>query len=164
VATYGASLTYTLDPHTDLSVGYARAVVRGSTPLSIDVIDPADTISVSATRSVPSRYRVAAGIAHNVALAETVYTGALFVIAGPRLELGVESQYNTRLAAFEVLDLTVRVICDCVDVVFRYRAARGELSFEVGLMDFPPRPAPFVPRPVPPPPVVSTPGIPPDHQ
>ncbi len=154
VVTYGASLSYALDTYTAVSVGYARAVVRGMTPLSIDVIDPADTISVGLTRSVPSRYRLAASVAYNTVLAETVYQGALFVVAGRRLELGVEAQYNTRLTTFEVLDLTVRVICDCVDVVFRYRASRGEVSFEVGLMDFPPRPAPFVLRPVPPPPGV----------
>jgi hypothetical protein len=124
------------------------------TPLSIDVIDPADTISVGLTRSVPSRYRLAASVAYNMVLAETVYQGALFVVAGRRLELGVEAQYNTRLTTFEVVDLTVRVICDCVDLVFRYRASRGEVSFEVGLMDFPPRPAPFVSRPVPPPPLL----------
>jgi len=149
VVTYGASLTYTLDALTSVTVGYARAAIQGATPLSIDVVDPADTISIGVTRAVPFRYRVSAAVAHNLALSETVYQGALFVVTGRRLELGVEAQYNTRLAAFEVLDLTVRVICDCVDAVFRYRASRGEISFEIGLMDFPPRSAPFVPRPAP---------------
>jgi LPS-assembly protein len=149
IATYGASLTYTLDPFTSLTVGYAHASIQGATPLSIDVIDPADTVSIGVTRAVPFRYRFSAAVAQNTALSETIYQAALFVVAGPRLELGAEAQYNTRLAAFDALDLTVRVICDCVDAVFRYRASRGEVSFEIGLMDLPPRGAPFVPRPAP---------------
>ncbi|MDR7555990.1 MAG: hypothetical protein QN157_10315 [Armatimonadota bacterium] len=146
VASYGATLTYRLDRFTTATLGYGRDVVRGVTPLQIDVIDPADTLSVRVARVVPDRYRIAAGVAWNAALAETKYSASVSVVVAPRWELGLAAVYNTRLAAFEDIDYTVRWVCDCVDVVVGYRQMRQQVVLEVGLFGLPPRGDPFVPR------------------
>ncbi|MDR7483387.1 MAG: hypothetical protein QN203_12875 [Armatimonadota bacterium] len=146
VASYGATLTYRLDPFTTASLGYGRDVVRGSTPLQIDVVDPADTVSLGLARVVPDRYRASVGAAWNAAVPETKYSAAASVIVSPRWELGLAVVYSTRLAAFEDIDYTVRWVCDCVDVVVGYRQMRRQLVLEVGLFGFPERGDPFVPR------------------
>jgi hypothetical protein len=146
VVSYGATLTYRLDRFTTASLGYGRDVVRGATPLQIDVVDPADTVSVGLTRAVPDRYRAAASVAWNAALGETKYSASVHVLVSPRWELGLAAVYNTRLAAFEDIDYTVRWVCDCLDVVVGYRQMRRQFVLEVGLFGFPARGAPFAPR------------------
>lgn len=146
VASYGATVTYRLDRVTTASLRYGRDVVRGATPLQIDVVDPADTVSLGVARVVPDRYRVAASVAWNAALAETKYSASVSVVVSPRWEVGLAAVYNTRLAAFEDIDYTVRWICDCVDVVVGYRQMRRQVVLEVGLFGLPPRGDPFVPR------------------
>jgi hypothetical protein len=151
IGTLHAALSYQLDPHTHATLGYRRVIIQGSTPLSIDVVDPADTISLGVVRSVPGRYRVAAAAEYNAAVPEVRYLLAVGALVSPTVELGAAAIYNTRLAAFEDLDYTIRVICDCIEVIARYRQVRREFFIELGLTGFPERGAPFVPRLLPPP-------------
>jgi len=134
VTTFGAALTYRLDRHTTTSLRYLYVAVQGSTPLSIDVVDPANTISLGVTRTVPDRFRISAGVAHNTVVPETKLTGSFMVIATPSLEVGASASYNLRLSAFDDVDYTVRFIRDCIDVVARYRQIRNEISVEFGLV------------------------------
>ncbi len=150
ITSYGADLTYQIDPFTSATLGYARVIISGMTPLSLDVIDPADTFSLGLTRIVTDRYWVAFSAAHNVALAETKLAGLVAVVVSPRWELGASAVYNTRLAAFEDVDYTVRYLCDCVDAILRYRSTRSEISLELGLLGLGERRTPTVPRSVPP--------------
>jgi hypothetical protein len=151
IASFGADLTYGLDARTWVTLAYTYANIRGPQPLLIDNVEPASTISLTATRVIPEQYRVSVGVAHNTALNETkYYTSAAFVVRR-NLELGISAIYNSRLSAFEDIDYTARVICDCVDVTLRYRQMRGEFSFQVGLLGFGPDRAllPRAPRPAP---------------
>lgn len=134
VATLGAALTYRLDRHTTTSLRYLYVAVQGSTPLSIDVVDPASTISLGVTRTVPDRFRLSAGVAYNTVVPETKLTGSFMVIASPSLEVGASASYNVRLSSFEDIDYTVRFIRDCIDVVARYRQIRNEFSIEFGFV------------------------------
>ncbi|MGQ0568793.1 MAG: hypothetical protein ACT4P5_04560 [Armatimonadota bacterium] len=159
VTTVGADLTYQVDPYTTATVGYLFVGVGGRTPLQIDVVDPENTVSLAMARTVPDRYRVTARMAYNAAVPETKFSGSAAVIISPSLEFGVSAVYNTRLAGFEDIDYTIRGICDCVDVVVRYRQVRREFSIEFGLIGIGERPGFFVPRSPPPPPAL--PGAPP---
>lgn len=152
IAALRAALSYQLDPYTAATLGYERVAVVGSTPLSIDVVDPADTISLGVVRTVPGRYRIAASVANNAAVPEVKYTLAVGAFVSPTVELGAAVVYNTRLVAFEDIDYTIRVICDCIEVIVRYRQVRREFFIELGLTGLPERGAPFVPRPLPAPP------------
>jgi hypothetical protein len=147
-----AALSYQLDPYTTATLGYQRVTIQGSTPLSIDVVDPADTVSLGIVRTVPGRYRIAAAVENNAAVPEVRYLLAVGAFVSPTVELGAAAIYNTRLSAFEDIDYVIRVICDCVEVIVRYRQVRREFFIELGLTGFPERGAPFVPRPLPPPP------------
>ncbi len=149
ITSYGADLAYKLDPYTTATLGYSRAIITGMTPLSLDVVDPGDTISAGVTRAVTDRYRIEASVAHNAALSQTKLAGLVAVIVSPRWELSVSGVYNTRLAAFEDIDYGVRFVCDCVDVIARYRSVRRDFSLEFGLLGFGERHAPTVPRSVP---------------
>jgi lipopolysaccharide export system protein LptA len=146
VASYVASLTRSLDPHTRATLRYHYVLVTGRSPLLIDDVDPANTLSLSVARVVPDRYRWTVGASHNWAVPETKFTASAFIVTSPSLEVGVFAVYNTRLARFEDLDYTVRWICDCVDVIVRYRQAKREFSVEVGLIGFSDRREMFVPR------------------
>jgi lipopolysaccharide export system protein LptA len=157
ITSLNASLGYELDRYTTMTLGYQLVTIRGSTPLAIDVVDPASTVSLAVLRAVPGRYRIAASAAHNTALSETKYSAAVGAFVTPTLELGVSALYNTRLAAFEDIDYMLRRICDCIDVVIRYRQVRREFSIELGLVGFPERGAPFVPRAIPQPPALQPP-------
>ncbi len=150
ITSYGADLAYQVDPFTIASLGYSRGVISGMTPLSLDVVDPADTISAGITRVVRDRYWLAFSAAHNAALSETKVAGTAALVVSPRWELSASAVYNTRLAAFEDIDYGIRYLCDCVDVIVRYRSTRGEISLEFGLLGFGERRAVTVPRSVPP--------------
>lgn len=151
VTTLTASLATNLDPHTTASLGYSLVEVRGSTPLTIDVVDPASTVSLGVVRAVPDRYRVAATVSVNTAIPETRLLASVGLVVTRNVEVGIAVDYNTRLSTFEDIDYTLRWICDCVDVVIRYRQVRREFSVEFGLVGFPERGSPFVPRsPLPP--------------
>lgn len=152
ITSLSAALAYELDRYTGVTLGYQIATIRGISPLAIDVVDPANTTSIGVVRTIPGRYRIAASVAYNVALAETKYQAAVGAFVTPTLELGVSAVYNTRLGAFEDIDYLFRRICDCIDVVIRYRQVRREFSIEFGLVGFPERGAPFVPRAIPEPP------------
>jgi len=152
IASLSAALSYELETYTTVRVAYELVTIRGSTPLMIDVVDPLNTASLGVVRAVPGRYRIAASVASNVALAEIKYSASIGAFVTPTLELGVAAVYNTRLAAVEDIDYTLRSICDCLDVVIRYRHVRREFTIEVGLTGFPERGAPFVPRAIPTPP------------
>lgn len=150
IASYGADLAYQVDPFTVATLGYSRGVISGMTPLSLDVVDPADTISAGITRVVRDRYWLAFSAAHNAALSETKLSGVVAVVVSPRWELSASAVYNTRLAAFEDIDYGIRYLCDCVDVMVRYRSTRGEISLEFGLLGFGEKRTVTVPRSVPP--------------
>lgn len=134
VTTFGAALTYRLDRHTTTSLRYLYTAVQGNTPLGIDVVDPASTVSLGVTRTVPDRFRISAGVAHNTVVPETTLTGSFMVIASPSLEVGASASYNLRLSKFDDVDYTVRFIRDCIDVVARYRQIRNEISIEFGFV------------------------------
>ena len=157
ITSLNAALVYALDGYTTMALSYQLVTIHGSTPLVIDVVDPASTGSLAVVRAVPGRYRIAALVAHNTALSETKYYAAIGAFVTPRLELGVSAIYNARLAAFEDIDYMLRRICDCIDVVIRYRQVRREFSIELGLVGFPERDAPFVPRAIPQPPALQPP-------
>ncbi len=146
ITSYGADLAYQMDPFTVATLGYSRGVISGMTPLSLDVIDPADTISVGITRVVQDRYRFAFSAARNAALSETKLSGLAALVVNARWEFSMSAVYNTRLAAFEDIDYAIRHLCDCVDVIARYRSTRGEISLEFGLLGFGERRTPTVPR------------------
>jgi lipopolysaccharide export system protein LptA len=145
VASLAASLVHALDAHTRVTLRYGYVLLGGRSPLLIDDVDPENTVSLALVRAVPDRYRWALRAAHNWAVPETKVTGSVVVVTSPSLEVGVAAVYNTRLARFEDVDLAVRWICDCVDVVLRYRQVRREISLDVGLVDVTRREM-FVPR------------------
>jgi hypothetical protein len=87
-------------------------------------------------------------MAYNAAVPETKVTGSFVVAASPSLEVGVSAAYNLRTSAFDDVDYTLRVICDCVDAVVRYRQVRREISIEFGLVGITERRG-LVPRRVP---------------
>ncbi len=134
VTTLGAALNYRLDRYTTTSLRYLYVAVHGGTPLSIDVVDPASTLGLSVTRTVPDRFRLSAGVAHNTVVPETKLTASFMVVATPSLEAGASASYNLRLSAFDDVDYTLRLIRDCVDVVARYRQMRNEFSIEFGFV------------------------------
>ncbi|MDQ7841231.1 MAG: hypothetical protein RDU83_09425 [bacterium] len=134
ITTFGAALTHRLDRHTTASLRYLYVAVQGSTPLSIDFVDPASTVGLGVTRTVPDRFRISAGVAYNTVVPETNLTGSFMVIATPSLEVGASASYNLRLSAFDDIDYTVRFIRDCIDVVARYRQIRNEISIEFGFV------------------------------
>jgi hypothetical protein len=134
VLSLGTALTYRIDPVTTASLRYLLVTVQGSTPLATDVVDQASTVSLGLVRAVPDRYRIAASVAHNTAVPETTLLGSFIVAATPSLEVGVSASYNLRTSAFDDVDYTLRVICDCVDAVVRYRQIRREISIEFGLV------------------------------
>jgi hypothetical protein len=146
LSTADVRLTRTLDPHTSVFVGYTLQSIGGASPLLIDDVELESTFSVGFVRTVTDRYRVAGHVGHNTLLSETKITGSAFYVLNPSWEVGVSAVYNFRLAAFEDVDYTLRRICDCVDVVVRYRQIRREISLEFGLLGFAERRAPFVPR------------------
>jgi hypothetical protein len=154
IASFNADFTYEVDPQTWLTVGYSYVNIRGPQPLLIDNVEPASTVSLSVTRVVPDRYRVTLGTSHNFAPPGTHYFTLAAVVVRRNFEIGISAIYNSRLSGFEDIDYTIRAICDCVDVVVRYRQMRREFSFEVGLIGFgvdrallprAPRPAPVLP-------------------
>ncbi len=147
-----AALSYELDRYTTVTLAYQLVTISGSSPLTIDVVDPLNATSLGVVRAVPGRYRIAASVENNVAASEIKYAAAIGAFVTPTLELGIAGVYNTRLAAFEDIDYMLRRICDCVEVVIRYRQVRREFSIEIGLTGFPERGAPFVPRAIPQPP------------
>lgn len=134
VLSLGKALTYRFDPVTTASLRYLLVTVQGSTPLATDVVDPASTVSLGLVRAVPDRYRIAASVAHNTAVPETTLQGSFIVAATPSLEVGVSASYNLRTSTFDDIDYTLRVICDCVDAVVRYRQIRREISIEFGFV------------------------------
>jgi lipopolysaccharide export system protein LptA len=140
------TLTHRLDPQTSVFVGYTLRSTGGRSPLLIDDVELQSTFSVGFARAVTDRYRLAASAGHNTLLSETKVTGSAFYALSPSWEVGVSAVYNFRLAAFEDVDYTVRRICDCVDVIVRYRQIRREISLEFGLLGFAERRGPFVPR------------------
>jgi hypothetical protein len=146
LSTADVRLTRTLDPHTSVFVGYTLQSIGGASPLLIDDVELESTFSVGFVRTVTDRYRVAGRVGYNTLLSETKITGSAFYVLNPSWEVGVSAVYNFRLAAFEDVDYTLRRICDCVDVVVRYRQIRREISLEFGLLGFAERRAPFVPR------------------
>ncbi|MBI3998911.1 MAG: LPS-assembly protein LptD [Armatimonadetes bacterium] len=141
-----ASLAYLLDPHTTVTLEYSLVEIRGPQPQRIDNVEPASTIGLGVFRAVPDRYRIAASVAYNAAFAQTELAGAVGVILSPRWEVGVSVLYNTRLAAFENIDYMVRYICDCIDIIVRYRQVQREISLEFGLTGFTQPTGPVVPR------------------
>lgn len=146
IAGLQVDLAYDLDRHTRVRLGYALAEVRGRTPLTVDTVDPESTTSLGVERAVPNRYLFAARVAHNTAVPETRLWGTLAVAVSPSLEVGISGVYNLRTSAFEDVDYTIRSVCDCVDLVLRYRQVRREVSLELGLIGFTERQGPFVPR------------------
>jgi hypothetical protein len=150
IPSFGADLTYALEPRTTAVLGYQHAAISGATPLALDAVDPENTLSLTFTRAVPDRYRLVAGISHNAALSVTKYRGAVAVLVTPSLELGVFAVYNSAIAAFDDLDYTVRVVCDCADIFLRYRSVQRTVSIEFGLIGFGERRAQEVPRTQPP--------------
>jgi LPS-assembly protein len=151
IASFGADLTYALDAHTSVTLAYTYTGIRGPQPLLIDNVERASTLSVAATRAIADQYRVTLGVSHNTDLRETKYYASAAFVAKRNIELGISAIYNSRLSAFEDIDYTMRVICDCIDVVLRYRQIRGEISLGVGLLGFGPSRAllPRAPRPAP---------------
>jgi lipopolysaccharide export system protein LptA len=158
ITSFGADLTYEIAPLTTVTLGYAYVNIRGPQPLLIDNVEPASTISLSVARAVPDRYSLTLGAAHNAALAENKYYGAVAVVVRRNFEVGVSAIYNSRLGAFEDIDYTVRAICDCLDITLRYRQVRREFAFEVGLIGLgasrslvprSPSPPPTLPPPAP---------------
>jgi lipopolysaccharide export system protein LptA len=158
LTTVHAVLTRALDPHTAVRVGYTLRNIGGASPLAIDNVELENTYSIGMSRVVPDRYRLEARVGYNTLAPETKVTGTIGYVLSPSWEVGVSAIYNFRLAAFEDVDYTIRRICDCVDFVVRYRQIRREISFEVGLLGFAERRAPFVPRSVPRPPAVEPAG------
>lgn len=160
VASAAAALVHPLDTYTRVTLRYEYVHLGGRSPLLVDDVDPASTLSLAVVRAVPDRYRWAVRAAHNWAVPETKVAASAFVVTSPSLEVGVAAVYNTRLARLEDLDFAVRWICDCVDVVVRYRQVRREISLDVGLVGFTRREAfvPRSPRPSPLPPVGDPPG------
>jgi hypothetical protein len=152
-----ASLAYALDTFTQVIAGYALRGIGGTSPLLVDDVELQNTPSLTVVRAVPDRYRVAMRLSHNATVPETTLHGSVFAVVSPSWELGVSAAYNFRLAAFDDVDYTVRRICDCVDVVLRYRQMRNEFSFEMGLVRFAERGEPFVPRSTPAPPAPAGP-------
>lgn len=152
IAGAGVVLSYAVDAHTTATAGYTLRGISGASPLTIDVVDPASTVSLGMTRAVTDRYVVSTSVAHNFAVPETTAWAAVAVAVGSSWEVGVSAVYNFRLAAFDDIDYTLRRICDCVDVVVRYRQVRSEVSIELGLVGFTQRPGIFVPRSTPRPP------------
>lgn len=134
ITTLGAALTYRLNRYTTTSLRYLYVGVQGSTPLLIDAVDPASTISLGVTRAVPDRFRISAAVTHNTVVPETKLTGSFMVIATPSLEVGASASYNFRLSAFDDIDYTVRLIQDCMDLVARYRQVRNEFWIEFGFV------------------------------
>jgi len=152
ITTFSAFLTYGVDRYTYVGLYYSLVAIQGFTPLSIDVVDPASTIGVYVSRSIPDRYRIEAQVYYNFVYPETRVLASVGVVLTPRWEIGVGFDYNFRTQAFEDLDYALRLICDCIDIAFRYRQIRREFSIEFGLTGFTQRPlAPFVPRTDPPP-------------
>jgi lipopolysaccharide export system protein LptA len=145
IASFAAALQHPLDADTRITLRYEYVLLGGRSPLLIDDVDAANTVSLALVRAVPDRYRWTLRAAHNWAAPETKFTGSVFVVASPSLEVGVAAVYNTRLARFEDLDFAVRWVCDCVDVVLRYRQVRREISLDVGLVGLTRRET-FVPR------------------
>jgi LPS-assembly protein len=139
-------LAYAVDAQTRVTLGYTLRGVGGASPLLVDNVDRESTVRLAVARTLTDRYRASASIAHNTFLAETKVTGTLAYIVSPTFEFAVSAVYNARLAKFEDIDYTLRGICDCVDVVVRYRQIRREVSIEFGLLGFVERGAPFVPR------------------
>jgi hypothetical protein len=158
LTTAHATLTRALDTYTAVRLGYTLRTIGGVSPLVIDHVELESTFSVGVSRVVPDRYRVAARVGYNTLFAETTVTGTIGYVLSPSWEIGVSAIYNFRLAAFEDVDYTIRRICDCVDVVVRYRQIRREVSIEFGLLGFAERGAPFVPRSNPRPPAVEPAG------
>jgi hypothetical protein len=95
---------------------------------------------------VRDRYRLAGSVAYNMLNAQTTLIGAASYVLSPSVEVGVRAEYKAAFGRFEDVDYYVRGICDCVDVVVRYRQLRREVSVEFGLLGFSERRAPFVPR------------------
>ena len=155
--TLAAALSYGLDRFTTVGLGYTYVDVRGSTPLSIDVVDPASTFSLGLVRAIPDRYRLAATVYYNAVVPETILQAFVGAIVTRSLEIGLFVDYNFRLASFTDIDYTLRWICDCIDIAVRYRQVRREISIEFGLVGFTQRGAPFVPRSLPPPPLTLPP-------
>jgi lipopolysaccharide export system protein LptA len=152
IAGAGVVLSYAVDPVTTATAGYTLRGISGASPLTIAGVDPASTVSLGMTRAVTDRYLVSASVAHNFAVPETIASAAVAFTLGASWEVGVSAVYNFRLAAFDDIDYTLRRLCDCVDVVVRYRQVRSEVSIELGLVGFTQRPGIFVPRSTPRPP------------
>ncbi len=146
VAGLDVDLVYAVDPQTTVTLGYTLRGVGDASPLLVDDVDRESTVRLTVARTLTDRYRASASIAYNTFLAETKFTGTLGYIVSPSFEFAVSAVYNARLATFEDIDYTLRGICDCVDVVVRYRQIRREVSIEFGLLGFVERGAPFVPR------------------
>jgi lipopolysaccharide export system protein LptA len=163
LTTASAALTYALDQYSAAILRYDLRDTGGISPFVIDHVEVESTFSVGVRRIVPDRYRLEARVGYNALAAETKVTSTVAYVLTPSWEVAVSAIYNFRLAAFEDVDYTLRRICDCVDVVLRYRQIRREVSIEFGLVGFAERRAPFVPRSTPRPPVVAPAGVPPER-
>ncbi|MDR7521392.1 MAG: LptA/OstA family protein [Armatimonadota bacterium] len=136
VTTFQPVLGYQADPVTRVSLGYSLVGVQGRTPLRIDDVEPANTLSLDVARTVTDRYRLAAGVSYNLDTQVTKYSALAAVVVSPSLDFAVHAVYNVRLNAFEDVDYAVRFLCDCLDAVVRYRQMRREISIELGLTGF----------------------------
>ncbi|MDR7419929.1 MAG: hypothetical protein QN178_13585 [Armatimonadota bacterium] len=165
LVTAGATLAHRLDHYSVVTAGYDLRTTGGVSPFVIDRVELESTFSVGLRRVVPDRYRVEARVGYNTLASETKLTSTVAYVINPSWEVAVSAIYNFRLSAFEDVDYTVRLICDCADIVLRYRQIRREVSLEFGLLGFTDRAAPFVPRSSPRPPAARE-GEPPqggDH-
>lgn len=150
IGTAHADLVYALDDATRVRLAYSVVTVRGRSPLVVDDVDSERTVSLGVVRVVPDRYRLAAAVAYNAFVPETKVSASASVVVSPSFELGASAVYNTRLQAYEDIDYHLRYLCDCLEVVVRYRQMRRDVSIEVGLAGFTERRPPFVPRSRPP--------------
>lgn len=146
LATGGVRFTQALDAYSRITLGYTLRDTRGPSPLMIDDVDRESTFSLGISRIVPDRYRLSARVGYNTLVPETTLGATVAYVLSPSWEVAVSAVYNFRQAAFSDVDYAIRRICDCVDVVVRYRQIQREVAIEFGLVGFADRRAPFVPR------------------
>jgi len=149
VTTAQPALTYRVDPFTRVRLGYSLGGVGGLSPFRVDDVESANTFHLTVARAVPDRHLIDAGVSYNIDTRETKLTGTLGLAVTRSLDFAVHAVYNVRLNAFEDVDYSVRVVCDCVDAVLRYRQMRREISIEFGLTGFVERRG-LIPRSTPP--------------
>ena len=130
-------------PHT-VSLLYGRAGVRGqastvsSTGALYDFRSATTTVTIGYIEQVIPRYHLGVTAGYTLGTNILKLTTDSGVSLGYNTYLTVQAIYNVNANAFEDLDyiLTSR-LCECIDLLLRYRQVRQEIWFEVSLTGYP---------------------------